>query len=315
MSEATWRDNEQMTMPTAVEPRREAALDADLLTRWRAGADPAAVDQLVRRHSRMVLGICRRMLREPADVDDAFQATFLVFVCKARSLAEPARVAGWLHGVAVRVARKARAIRARRRQRETAMGEPVARDSSHEGDDLRRIIDAELDRLPDRYRLPIILCELDGQTLESAARILECPKGTVAGRLSRGRDLLKRRLSKRRLLGVPFFPFWEGGLCTVRAASPPEQLVSATVAAATGEGPPREQSLALARAVLRARAEWFGRLMIILLVLGLFAAVSWQVRAAVGGTDTKSPAAVGSAATTPPDNAAPAVGGCCHASP
>jgi RNA polymerase sigma factor (sigma-70 family) len=304
-----------MTTPTAVEPRREAALDADLLTRWRAGADPDAVDQLVRRHSAMVLGVCRRMLREPADVDDAFQATFLVFVSKARSLSEPERVAGWLHGVAVRVARRARANRARRYVREKAMVEPIAHESVNDGEDLRRIIDAELDRLPDRYRLPIILCELDGQTLEGAARLLDCPKGTVAGRLSRGRDLLRRRLSKRRLLGVPLFPFWEGGLSAVRSAAPPERLVSGTVAAASGEGPPSEQSLALARAVLRARAEWFGRVMIIVLILGLFAAVSWQVRAAVGGAESKPPAAVGGAVTTNPDNAAPAVGGCCHASP
>src|SRR5262249_56618706 len=145
------------------------------------------------------------------DADDAFQAVFLVFIRKARSLARPEQVAGWLHAVALRVARKARAQRARRRLREVAIVDPVAPDPPEDTTDLRRALDEEVDRLPDKYRLPIVLCELEGRTLEEAARLLGWPLGTVAGRLSRGRDLLRRRLSRRRGLALPLFPVGGAG--------------------------------------------------------------------------------------------------------
>src|SRR5262249_20937373 len=113
--------------------------------------------------------------------------------------------AGWLHGVALRVAHKARVQRARRHEREVTVVDPVAPTPPDDTADLRRALDEELDRLPEKYRLPIVLCELEGRTLDEAARLLGWPKGTVAGRLSRGRDLLRRRLSRRRGLALPLF--------------------------------------------------------------------------------------------------------------
>src|SRR5215218_2930231 len=182
--------------PAPLGRRDEVPADAELLARWCAAGDAGALELLVRRHGGMVLGVCRRALGNAADADDAFQATFLVFVRKARALARPEQVAGWLHAVALRVAHKARAERSRRREREVAIVDPpdlANPDPAAEAHDLRRTIDEELDRLPEKYRLPIVLCELEGRTLEEAAQLLGWPKGTVAGRLSRGRELLRRR--------------------------------------------------------------------------------------------------------------------------
>lgn len=283
--------------------QEETSLDADLMQRWRAGADPAAVDQLVRRHGGMVLGVCRRVLREAADVEDAFQATFLVFVRRGQSLARPERVAGWLHGVAVRVACKARADRARRRQRETTMVEPAAPQPPEDTSDLRRILDEELDRLPAKYRLPIVLCELDGRTLDGAARILGWPKGTVAGRLSRGRDALRRRLSARRGLALPFFLLGWAGASAAQAA-PSEPLVSATIAAASGQGDPPARSAALAEAVLHDRRWRRARFGFLLAAITAGSMLAWEVQAAVRQHGPTSPA-----------NAPPAAVGGCHSNP
>jgi RNA polymerase sigma factor (sigma-70 family) len=280
-----------MTMAEIGDPSRatggDILTDAELLARWSAGTDPGAIEQFVRRHGGMVLGVCRRILGDTPEVDDAFQATFLVFVRKARSLARPEQAAGWLHGVALRVSRKARVARARRHLREVAIVDPVAPDPPEDTEDLRRALDEELDRLPDKYRLPIILCELEGRTLEEAARLLGWPKGTVAGRLSRGRDLLRRRLSRRRGLVLPLF--------LIGAADPPDLLVSATVATATGRAEPAAGSAALAAAILRDR---YHRLIILFLAAGLFALLAWQVRA------------VAAAVNSPPSPDAPASGRC-----
>jgi RNA polymerase sigma factor (sigma-70 family) len=193
----------------------------------------------------MVLGVCRRVLSDATDAEDAFQATFLVLVRKARSLARPEQISGWLHGVAFRVARKVRADRARRRQREVAIvgvAEPVAPELPEDMTELRRVIDEELDTLPDKYRLPIVLCELEGRTLDEASRILDWPKGTVAGRLSRGRDLLRRRLSRRRTLMPPLFLF--------AGSETPDPLITLTLSSAAGKTS-SPASEALAEAFLR----------------------------------------------------------------
>ena len=160
--------------------------DRALVERWIDGADPNALDLLVRRHGGMVFGVCRRMLGDTPDADDAFQATFLILVRKAKSLDRPEQVAGWLHRVALRVARKARADCARRQMREVAIVDLAAPTRHEDARDLRQELDEELDRLPEEYLLPIVLCELEGRTLDEAAQLLGWPKGTVAGRLSRG---------------------------------------------------------------------------------------------------------------------------------
>ena len=186
------------------------------------------------------------MLGDSPDADDAFQATFLVLVRKAKSLDRPEQVAGWLHRVALRVARKARAERARRHAREEVIVD-VAMPTPHEDTRaLRQELDEELDRLPEKYRLPIVLCELEGRTLDEAAQLLGWPKGTVAGRLSRGRDLLRRRLSRRRGLILPLFLV--GGL------PPPEPLVGSALQAATAADSGSRAALLADLALCRSRS-------------------------------------------------------------
>src|SRR5438552_9954243 len=152
----------------------------------------------MRRHGAMVMGVCRRVLRNSHDAEDAFQATFLVLVRKARHIRPTALLANWLYGVAYRAALKARAVQTKRRLRERQLHEVVepVTVSPDSWDDVRRIIDRELMRLPEKHRLPIILCDLEGKSIREAARQLGWPQGTLAGRLARSRKLLAQRLSR-----------------------------------------------------------------------------------------------------------------------
>jgi RNA polymerase sigma factor (sigma-70 family) len=181
-------------------PSDEAAqVDEQLLESFVTRRDAPAFAALVRRHGGMVLGVCRRILGNQEDADDAFQATFLVLVRRAASIRPRNRVAAWLHGVARRTALYARRARARHRVRERHVldfPEPATeRPSPH--DDLRPLLDEGLSRLPEKYRLPIVLCDLEGKTIKEAARQLAWPQGTLAGRLARGRKLLARRLARQ----------------------------------------------------------------------------------------------------------------------
>ena len=170
-----------------------------LLDRYASRRDEAAFEALVARHGPMVLGVCRRLLRDPADVDDAFQATFLVLVRKAGSLGERDVLARWLYGVAHRVALRARSDTARRRARELAGDpiEPAMTSGDPERDELGAMLLDEVRRLPEKYRSPVVLCYLEGRTHEQAAAELRWPVGTVKGRLSRARDRLRGRLARR----------------------------------------------------------------------------------------------------------------------
>jgi RNA polymerase sigma factor (sigma-70 family) len=163
-----------------------------------AARDEAAFAALVRRHGPMVLGVCRRLLHDAHEAEDAFQATFLVLVHKAGSIGRPESLGPWLHGVATRTAARARqAARRRAREREaTAMpgGDPAVELVWR---DLRGVLDEELGRLAQKYRAPLVLVYLEGKTTEEAARQLGCPKGTVLSRLARGRDRLRGRLVRR----------------------------------------------------------------------------------------------------------------------
>ncbi|MCA1686080.1 MAG: RNA polymerase sigma factor, partial [Planctomycetia bacterium] len=170
--------------------------EGGLLARFVAGSDEAAFTAIVARHGPMVLGVCRRILRDEHDVEDAFQATFLVLVRRAGSIRDGDLVGPWLHGVARRVAVRARANAARRHVREAARVDDVAAAPTG-GHELRSILDEELDRLPGRMRAPLVLCYLDGLTHDEAASRLRWPVGTVRSRMARGRDLLRRRLSRR----------------------------------------------------------------------------------------------------------------------
>src|SRR5262249_4595958 len=174
--------------------------DRQLLEIFIERRDEAAFEAIVRRHGPMVMGVCGRVLRNRQDAEDAFQAVFLVLVRKAAAITSRELLAAWLYGVAYNTALKAKSAAARRRRKErqaTAMLEPDSETSSPERDWLP-FLDRELNGLPDRYRLPIVLCELQGKSHKEAARELGCPIGTLSGRLSRGRNLLAKRLARHR---------------------------------------------------------------------------------------------------------------------
>jgi RNA polymerase sigma factor (sigma-70 family) len=173
--------------------------DVQLLERYITGRDEAAFEALVNLHGPMVLGLCRRVLRDPRDIEDAFQATFLILVRKAPTIQDPGLLSNWLYGVAYRVARRARSQTLRRRDREIAVENLDAPAPLENADayGLGPVLDQELNRLPRKYRAALVLCYLKGHTHDQAAEELACPVGTVRSRLARGRDLLRRRLTSR----------------------------------------------------------------------------------------------------------------------
>jgi len=204
--------------------------DGQLLAQFLKSRDEAAFATLVRRHGPMVLGVCSRILGNAADVDDAFQATFLVVVRKARSLASRNVLGDWLHGVARRTALNARRVAARRRTKEKAMARTEAAGEVGR-DDWLPLLDDELSRLPEKYRLPIVLCDLEGHTRSEAASRLGWPEGTVAGRLARGRTLLARHLA-RRGVAMSASALAVGAFQNAAPACVPVSLASSTIRAA-----------------------------------------------------------------------------------
>jgi RNA polymerase sigma factor (sigma-70 family) len=183
-------------LPTG-EPSDEQLLDCFLARRAQPEAEDAFA-AIVRRHGPMVRGVCRRVLRNDADADDAFQAVFVVLLRKAESVRPRSRLGNWLYGVAVNVARRGRDGVMRRRTQELTM-EPPERESGGELEqgELRAVIDQELGALPDAYRAAVVACDLEGATRTEAAGRLGWSEGTVASRLARGRALLADRLSRR----------------------------------------------------------------------------------------------------------------------
>jgi RNA polymerase sigma factor (sigma-70 family) len=177
-----------------------------LLERFTRQQDGAAFAALVRRHGPMVLRVCRRGCANAHDAEDAFQATFWVLVCKAGSIRRPELLANWLCGVAYRTAKKARASALQRRRHERLAACLPRREPSVDAawQDLRALLDEELHRLPDKYRLPLILCYLEGKTNKEAARHLGWPPGSMSARLARGRQLLRERLEGSRRNRAPF---------------------------------------------------------------------------------------------------------------
>jgi RNA polymerase sigma factor (sigma-70 family) len=173
--------------------------DGQLLERWAGERDQAAFELLLWRHGPMVLNTCRRLLRRREDVEDVFQATFLVLVRKANSIRRAESLAAWLHRVAYRIALRSRAASARRGGREQSLVDvPVAADTKEAATrDLRAVLDEEIDRLPSHYRRAVVLCCLEGKSQEEVARLLACPRGTVSSWLTRGRERLRQRLLRR----------------------------------------------------------------------------------------------------------------------
>jgi RNA polymerase sigma factor (sigma-70 family) len=203
--------------------------DAVLLDRWARDGDQTAFELLVWRHGAMVLSVCRRALL-PADAEDAFQATFLVLVRKAGSVGRRGSLGGWLHRVAVRTCR---AARRRGASRPLPLEVEPQAPAGAECDDLRVVLDEELDRMPARFRQAVVLCHLQEKTVEEAAAELGCPRGTVLSRLLRGRRKLKARLARRGVVApaVAVAVLTSAG---ATAAWPASRLVGLTVEVASG---------------------------------------------------------------------------------
>jgi RNA polymerase sigma factor (sigma-70 family) len=191
--------------------------DRHLLEQFTRRRDETAFAVLVQRHGSLVLGVCRRVLKDVHDAEDAFQATFLILVRKAGSIAQPELLANWLYGVAYRTARKARTDAARRRhhERRALSRSMIDRLPEAAWRELRAVLAEELARLPDKYRAPLVLCDAQGLTHEEAAQQLAWPIGSMSARLARGRKMLRERLAGRDLAGLP-------ELLTPRATPRPE---------------------------------------------------------------------------------------------
>jgi RNA polymerase sigma factor (sigma-70 family) len=210
--------------------------DGQLLERFLASGDSAAFAALVERYGPMVLGVCRSVLGHPQDAEDAFQATFLVLVCKARSIRGQEVLAGWLRQVAHRVAVRAGVESARRRACERRAGEGRATDpdQAQPDDGWRPVLHEELARLSDRYRLPLLLCDLEGKTHIEAAEELGCGPATVQRRLTGARALLRSRLIRRGI--APTVGVLAASLGQPATAQVPTAWVEATVRAAGSWG-------------------------------------------------------------------------------
>jgi RNA polymerase sigma factor (sigma-70 family) len=257
--------------------------DGQLLECFVGRRDEAAFAALVRRHGPMVWGVCRRILHSHHDAEDAFQATFLVLVRRAGSVVPRQMVANWLYGVARRTAVKARALAARRSRREdqlTEQSEPAAGERSADRD-LRSLLDHELARLPDRYRVAIVLCDLEQRTRGEVARQFGVPEGTLSGWLTRGRRMLAKRLSRQGLaLSAAALPLALAG--QAGSACVPASLVSITTetarllaAGTAAPGTPRVASLTegVLKAMLWNKLKPVVTLAVVLLgTLGLIAA-------------------------------------------
>ncbi len=172
--------------------------DRQLLYQF-ADGDESAFTILVERHGGLVMGVCRRVLQHTQDAEDAFQATFMVLARKAGKVAWQESIANWLHGVACRIAFQVRREKARRRIQGNPVDEPAVNGPDPAWSELKPLLDEELDRLPARYRIPLVLCCLEGKSRDEAAAQLGWSIGSLKGRLERGRELLRSRLARRGL--------------------------------------------------------------------------------------------------------------------
>jgi RNA polymerase sigma factor (sigma-70 family) len=277
--------------------KADGASDGQLLECFLTRGEDGAFAALVRRHGPMVLGVCRRVLRHAQDAEDAFQATFLVLVRRAASVAPREAVGPWLYGVAYRTALKARTAAARRRHRERKAGEArLDRPTAGDAAELRPTLDEELSRLPECYRAALVLCDLEGKSRRDAAVCLCVAEGTLSSRLARARRILAQRLARRGITPA-----------VMGATAPPVPLlIHTTVQAATrfaagnaaAAGAACARAAALAEGVHRAMAltKWK--------VASLFLAITAVIGVTVG--TITSPAFAGKPADKPGDKAAAA---------
>src|SRR3954466_16361201 len=208
--------------------------DRELVRAFAATRDEDAFAEIVRRHGPMVLSVCRRVLADAPEADDAFQAVFLVLARRAGAVGRPGRLSGWLHVVAARCARRARGAAAGRRAKEHPMSDvaaPAAADPLWA--DARPVLDEEIGKLPEKLRAALVLCELEGLGRAEAAERLGVPEGTLSSRLARAKVALRSRLVRRglapTLVGVGVI------LAQARtAAAVPPALFDAAVGSAAG---------------------------------------------------------------------------------
>jgi RNA polymerase sigma factor (sigma-70 family) len=252
--------------------------DAQLLERFVSRREESAFAALLQRHGRLVWSVCRQVLHHEQDAEDAFQATFLALARHAASIRRGQAVGSWLYHVAHRIALKAGIDRTRRRVRErqaTTMtqGQSGAQFAWRE---LQEVLDAELQRLPEKYRSPFVLCCLEGKSKAEAAQMLGWKEGTVSGRLAQARKLLQRRLTRR---GMMFSAVLCAASVSVEAAAAPASLVRQTIRSATlyatdqAAGAVSAPVAALAKGVTQAMFVSKIKLAtLVLLAAGLFAA-------------------------------------------
>jgi RNA polymerase sigma factor (sigma-70 family) len=288
--------------------RLDELSDGQLLERFTVAHEDAAFAALVRRHGPMVLGVCRRVLHNLHDAEDAFQATFVVLLRRARALDRNGSIANWLYTVAYHAALKARAAAGRRRGERQIVDMPENRSACDAvWRDLQPVLDEELNRLPDKYRTPVVLCYLEGKTNEEAGRLLGWPTGTVKSRLARARELLRKRLSRR---GVTLSAGLLGGLLVNQAsAAVPAVLTDATlntvVSLAAGQSVSTPVA-ALAEGVLQAmfvsklKSASAVVLMVAAVLLGA-GALAHQIRVPIALATPGEPAAPESTPRTMPD--------------
>jgi RNA polymerase sigma factor (sigma-70 family) len=169
--------------------------DQELLRSFQAAHDKAAFDTLLRRHGSMVLDVCRNVLGNEQEAEDAFQVTFLVLARKAGAIRKAASVGSWLYGVAYRTATKAQACAAKRRKYESRNWRQTANKASNDltWREVQQLLHAELNRLPERNRAALVHCYLEGKSQDQAARLLGVSRAALKKRLEVGRALLAGR--------------------------------------------------------------------------------------------------------------------------
>jgi RNA polymerase sigma factor (sigma-70 family) len=234
--------------------------DGELLNHFLSHQDDVALAALVRRHSPMVWGVCRRLLRSHHDAEDAFQATFFVLVKKAATLPNRETVGNWLYGVAHKTAVRMRTMVAKRGVREKqvkVMPEPTTA-QQYVWNDLAPVVDEELSCLPDKYRVLIVLCDLEGVTRKEVARQLDIPEGTAASRLATARAMLAKRLARRGvvlsgvLLGAVLSQQWASGSVPALVVSQAIKVAGRMAAGQTGTAVISVKAAALTEGVLNA---------------------------------------------------------------
>lgn len=275
----------------------EQVTDAELWRQFVHDRKDSAFELILRRHGPMVMGVCRRVLGATSDAEDAFQATFLLLVQRGTAIRSPERLASWLYGVAHRIAVKARSRGHRRRQQTVSVeGEILPELSRQEGTsqefawrELLEVLDQELSALPDSQRLPLILCYLQGKTNIEAADQLGWPRGSISGRLSKARAVLRRRLVRR---GLPLSAALLAYLLNKKATATPlpallaEYTLNAMRSVARGSASPND---AVSPAIMRLlpstpmpRSGWHylaaTLLLVVLLILGSLGAASLATR-------------------------------------